>query len=196
MKRQTLSTLLLILSTAISTSVAQAAVRVTIPPAPGVPAYARTDLPLPHNDEWAFIVFYRDPGCVPADFNLLQFFDAPAAFECPLTVEGFEIWKNGPTLDEAPILSHLQGLGAVPVWFVAWPALEAAIADGVLTITDLEAMESLQIGYASFFEETLRPTGGVQHPTISLVAHGDLLDGRSFHIQATAYSPDVVIIFK
>jgi hypothetical protein len=187
MKNQMLLTLLLA-GAAISTSVVQAAVRVNIPEqSPGTPAYARTDAFI-HNEEWAAIVFYREPACVPDGFNLLNFVDIPAAFGCPLTVAGFEIWENGPpplSSDVAPIFSNLHGLGAVPVWFVSWPELREQIADGVLTITDLASMASLQIGSASFFDESLHALGGAQHPNLSLVAHGRLLDGRPFQLETT-----------
>ncbi len=88
MKKQMLLTLLLGVA-AISTSIVEAAVRVEVPPAPAIPAYARTDFFI-HNEEWAAIVFYGDPACVPGGFNLLEFYDVPAAFGCPLTVTGFE----------------------------------------------------------------------------------------------------------
>ncbi len=187
MKKQTFVTLLLLLSAAIAPSVAPAAVLVHIPDeSPGIPAYARADGFL-HNEEWAAIVFYREPACVPAGFNLLNLVDIPAAFGCPLTVAGFEIWENGPPpIDAAPIFSNLHGLGAVPVWFVSWPELQEQIADGVLTITDLASMASLQVGSASFFDERLHPIGGAQHPNLSIVAHGRLLDGRSFQSEATS----------
>ncbi len=141
-----------------------------------------------HNEEWAAIVFYREPACVPDGFNLLNFVDVPGAFGCPLTVAGFEIWENGPpplSSDLAPIFSNLHGLGAVPVWFVSWPELREQIADGELTITDLASMASLQVGSASFFDESVHPLGGIQHPNLSIVAHGRLLAGRSFQFEAT-----------
>lgn len=186
MKKQILVVLLLLWGAAISTSIVQGAVRLAVPgESPGMPAYARIssggplDLePVPHNGEWAVIVFYRDPGCVPADFNLVDFFAIPAVFDCPLTMSGFEIWEGG----EAPIMSHMEGLGAVPVWFVSWPELAPQVSDGVLTINDLESLNPL-IGSASFCVEELRPTGGVKHPTYSLVAHGQLADGRSFQVE-------------
>ncbi len=69
---------------------------------PGVPAYARLELlvpnfDVPNNNRWAAIVFYRDPDCVPEDFNLGQFFHPPGdhglgAYGCPLLIEGHEIW--------------------------------------------------------------------------------------------------------
>ncbi len=185
MKKQTLVTLLLLLSAAITTSVAPAAVLVCIPDeSPGIPAYARTDF-IPHNEEWAAIVFYREPECVPDGFNLLNMVDVPAAFACPLTVAGFEIWENGPPpIDPAPLFSNLHGLGHVPVWFVSWPALQVQIAGGVLTIADLESMDSLQRGDATFFAERLHPYGN-----LNVVAHGLLEDGRSFNYEATVKYP-------
>jgi len=146
-----------------------------------LPFYARTDPPLPHTTEWGAIIFYRPPDCIPPDFNLLSFFD-PAAFACqPYTTDGFAIWKNGPETDPAPVQSKLFGLGAVPVWFVSWPALEGATADGVLTIGELESLSPL-IGSASFYEETLHPSGGNHPSMIESVARGTLADGRSFEM--------------
>ena len=40
---------------------------------PGPPYYARISSEgAPQTAQWAAIVFYRDPSCVPSDFNLLQ----------------------------------------------------------------------------------------------------------------------------
>ncbi len=182
MKKQMLLTLLLG-AAAISTSMVEAAVRVEVPPAPGIPVYARTDF-IPHNEEWAAIVFYRDPACVRPNFNLLDLIDVPAVFGCPLTVAGFEIWENGPPpIDPAPLFTNLRGLGHVPVWFVSWPDLQDEIADGVLTIADLESMDSLQRGDATFFAERLHP-----YKNYNVVAHGLLEDGRSFNYEATVKS--------
>lgn len=86
---------------------------------PGPPFYARIEHGFViHDDTTAAIAFYRDPSCVPLTFNLLNLFDAPRAFGCPLTVDGFDVWKNGPPpVDQGPIQSETRGLGAVPVWF-------------------------------------------------------------------------------
>ncbi len=75
------------------------------------------------------------------------------------------------------------GLGAVPVWFVSWPDLQAEIADGVLTREDLQSMTSIQMGTASFFRETLQPTGGAVQPKLLITAHGTLHDGRRFELR-------------
>ena len=87
--------------------------------------------------------------------------------------------------------------GAVPTWFVAWPELEAATADGVLTITELSALPSLQVGKASFFLETIRngvpaQRGGGEE----VVATGMLLDGRSFVVHINEKLREGVHLFK
>jgi hypothetical protein len=141
-----------------------------------------------HDGDWAVIPFYRPPTCIPSDFNLLDFFHVPNAFSCgPQTMKVATIWRNGPPpIDNAPIMAKGTGLGDMPVWFVSWPELEAAIADGVLTIGDLASLPSLIVGTASFYTETLRPHGAALVPGISFVARGDLEDGRSFRVQATS----------
>jgi hypothetical protein len=153
-----------------------------------LPIYARIEPGLViHTDDWAAIVFYRPPECVPEDFNLLDVYDWPesdddlGAFGCtPPTTDGFIIWSGEPGLSN-PIQIKLWGLGAVPVWFVAWPELEAALDDGSLTVLELQAMASLLKGSASSYTETLHPDG-VKVPMINLVALGILEDGRSFQV--------------
>lgn len=151
-----------------------------------VPFYARIEPGyVVHTDEWAAIVFYHPTECVPDGFNLLEFYDFNAVLcELAATTDGFIIWGGEPGFS-APIQMKLHGKGAVPVWFVAWPELEAAIADGSLTLPDLEAMSSLLTGTASFYNEVLHPDGGAQVPMISQVAQGTLDDGRSFQVHAT-----------
>ncbi len=181
--------LLLLLTTALSEP-AHAQVRTWIPDEdPGPPFYARVERSsvhteiVPHTNEWAAVVFYRSPSCVPTTFNLMDLFDVPRAFSCDLTIDGFEIWKNGPPpIDMAPMQARLDGLGAVPVWFVSWPELQAAVADDYLTIMELESLSSLRKGTATFFRETLHPTGGAQNPKLMINAHGILEDGQTFQL--------------
>jgi hypothetical protein len=66
-----------------------------------VPFYARFGMEdIYHDEEWAVIVFYRPPNCVPEDFNMLRFFDCPSeddpgAFACgPATTRSTETWEN------------------------------------------------------------------------------------------------------
>lgn len=174
----------------ISASSVHSQVRTEIPTEdPGPPFYARVERQavhtqiVPHTDEWAALVFYRSPQCVPADFNLMDLFHVPNAFFCGLTIDGFEIWRNGPPpIDPAPMMAVFRGLGSVPVWFVSWPALQTAVADDVLTIGELQAMPSLLIGSATTFHETLHPTGGAVNPKLLINAQGTLTDGRSFQL--------------
>lgn len=146
---------------------------------PGPPYYARIGV---QTDEWAAIPFYRDPSCIPSDFNLLRQFDVPRAFRCRLTVEGFVVWRNGPGQDRAPMQVKSSDAGLVPIWFVRTAELQAATADGMLTVTELASLPSLMTGYASQFNEVLHPEFGAQQPSIRMNAVGTLSDGRSFRI--------------
>ena len=98
MKKQTLFTLLLAMSSVMSIPFAHANVRLNIPEDfPGYPFYARiSHWDIYHTEEWAAIAFYRDPACASADFNLLDFFQIPAAFGCPLTVDGLKFGRTAP----------------------------------------------------------------------------------------------------
>lgn len=156
---------------------------------PGPPYYARIEGNRVFNDgEMAAIVFYRDPNCVPAGFNLLSFFDAPAAFACQLTVEGASLWKE--PLVGAPKTLTARGAGAVPVWFVPVDSIDQATQDGVLTIGELAALDGLVVGTASQFNEVLQPVplppefggGGHPNPKIIIRTHGSLEDGRLFNL--------------
>ena len=156
---------------------------------------------IPHTSEWAAIPFLREPACVPQDFNLLSLYDIPGAFFCPHTVEGFAVFKNGqPPIDDAPYMHQLHAIDEVPVWFVAWPELQAAIADDDLTMPELLAMDSLQIGYAPDYKETALP--GVERPQgtgngkIEINARGYLLDGGTFSLHVLEHGDDGVSITR
>jgi len=168
--------------------VVQAAERISMT-SNDVPFYARFEAGLIHTDgEWAAIAFYRPPSCVRADFNLLDFFDVPAAFGCNAPepyLAGFGIVKGGPF--DPPLQSRLQLVPGqtMPVWFVRWSDLSAAISDGVLTIGELEALPSLLQGEATFYTETLHPLDVAQQTMTDIVAFGYLEDGGTFTYQAT-----------
>lgn len=140
-----------------------------------LPYYSRAEPGVVLADgDLAMVYFYRPISCIPEDFNLLDFFDI-AAFECnPPTVDGYEVWENGPGIDIAPDLVALRGNGAVPVWFVDTDSYVTAIADGHLTIGELQALEPL-VGTATRFSERLEPF-------VQLVVRmsGELDDGRTF----------------
>jgi len=138
---------------------------------------------VPNDNGWVGIVFVRDPSCVPAGFNLLDWFDSPpVAWACALTVEGEAWWHDVSA--PPPFQTHERGLGAVPVYFVRWSELEGAIADDVLTIGELETLPSLLIGEASFLEHVVHNTNQpTNHGHETLVSRGRLEDGRSFEFR-------------
>lgn len=162
-------------------------IRLTFPdPDPGGPVYARVERPfLVHDGQYAAIVFYRDPACVPEDFNLLDNVDLEGfpfdarAFRCPVTVEGFQLWTSYP-FPGPPNLVFTQGTGAVPVWLVAWAELQSALTDDELTIGELRSMASLQTGYATHFQETLKLSPSAQTQSLNFIASGAISDGKSF----------------
>jgi hypothetical protein len=133
-----------------------------------------------HTDNLIEVSFYYDPKCIPEDFNLLLLF-AEDTSGCVPTTAGFDIWEHGPGVDFAPKLVELHGLGAVPVWFADWADFQTAIADGVLTIGELEGI-TLYKGIASYYHEVLRPTPAVKQSTMELNVRGTLTDGRTFSI--------------
>ena len=98
--------------------------------------------------------------------------------------------------NDPPIQQVLHGLGAVPVWFVSLAEYEQAIADDVLVIGELESLPSLQVGYASFYQEVLHPMGGPSHH-LEYNARGVLEGGERFsvHLLFTESHFDVSIKF-
>ena len=154
--------------------------QIRVDPQP-LPYYARV---VTGTGEWSPVIFYRPPACIPRTFNLLNFFDPPRAFGCaPMTVDGFAIWENGPGLDPAPEQARLQGLGAVPIWFVRTEDYLEAVSGG-LTIGELEALDPLT-GHAHLFSQTQHPFPPVENSLLVITAKGTLNDGRSFRLHVT-----------
>lgn len=175
---------------------------------PGIPAYARLELlipdfDVPSNDDWAAIVFYRNPDCIPLNFDLGQFFhvpgpDGPGAFGCDLLIEGFELWANGPGQDLAPVYARSRSaVPDLPIWFVSWPDLSELFDTGMVFIDQIEALPSLIRGSAWWFEESLHPNGSAPDPGISITARGRLETGGEFslewHFHANAGEDEVLI---
>ena len=110
-------------------AVTYAGVRLVVPDEdPYAPIYAD----FYGNEEWVAFFFYRDPDCVPDDFDLyFEFFDYSGyAFTCDLTVKGFVIYETPG--DFVPKQAKLKGLGEVPVWFVSPSDFQTAINAGSL----------------------------------------------------------------
>lgn len=170
-----------------SSLTASAAERFLIPQEqPVVPAYARftTVSELGFTDRlWFVIPFYRDPACVPRNFNLLEFFDRPRAWECdeemPPYIEGFVIRSEPPPAP--PEVFSVTGVEGMPVWFVGFEELQqvAEKHDGKITIRDLEKMDTIRVGVAEFYMEEIQ-TDANPVSTHRIVTWGALLDGTPF----------------
>ena len=136
---------------------------------------------------------------MPPDFNLLNLFDAPRAFGCALAVDGFEVWAEFfPPPGGGPIQVISHGLETMEVWFADWEELSAAVADDMLTVTELAALPSLVKGTPIVFKETLHPVGSANQAVLQMFGFGELEDGRSFRISAVGQdfsfkTPQIVI---
>jgi len=168
----------------------------------GPPSFSMLEpLFVPHTDQWAPIVFLRNPACVPPSFNLLGQANPRDAFECALLVEGHATFRNGlPPVDLVPIHVTFKGLGAVAIWFISWPEFQVAMADGEVTIAELAALPSLRIGSASLFESTQHPGSerpqGFGNGKIEIVARGTLQGGGTFFFQVREMGIDQVSVLR
>lgn len=161
---------------------------------PGPPFYARATTILQELfrvDGWLVIPFYREPACVPADFDLLHLYHppgpgGPGAFGCPLVVSGSLLIEADAPLGTFPRQVVMTG-DAVPFWFIRWDDFLAASADGTFTMAELRALEPLQ-GTADRFHETLMPR--MDDHRIVIQAAGSLADGRTFRF-GVVHSQDV-----
>jgi len=175
-------------------------VRVTFPdPDPGVPAYARLGLAMNqvlHDGEWLAIPMLRAPDCIPADFDLLGFFDfpgpdGPGAFACPLQLRGWFMIEAAAPQGTFPRIVHASG-DAVPFWFVRWEEFQPLLTTGSVTIADLELLPSLVRGVAHRFEEMLQPRPEEHRVTIN--ARGRLETGADFRFHLTHIDDRIVTI--
>jgi hypothetical protein len=148
-----------------------------------VPFYAQLSMDETVTDgTWVGIVFFRPPSCIPEEFNLLDYFDFNA-FACqPTTMDGFDIWGD-PDTDPAPLYQVLKGLGAVPVWFVSLEDYQSAKSDGILTIGELEGMDSLRTGVGSKVNVVFHTAISNSHHAV-ITASGALDGGGTFVLNA------------
>jgi hypothetical protein len=151
-----------------------------------LPFWSRTDI-IPILNGFAVVYFYvEDPGVIPDDFNLLMFFDL-RALEHDFAVEITEIFAD-PN-DTGPFKVHMTGKGAVPFWFIGEEQILASMADGVLTISELEALNPVK-GFATHFLEELHPLevpelgviGGHPYPRMTTEAKGEIEGGGTFQV--------------
>jgi hypothetical protein len=164
---------------------------------PGPPYYAVSGNGgfIPHTDAWAAIPFERSLNCVPSGANLLQV--SFAAFGCALTVSGHAHWENGPTVDLAPRQTDLSG-NSVPMVFAAWSEIQAAKADGVLTLPELLALPSAIVGTADQYTETdifgISGPLGAGRGMYKITARGSLMDGRSFRLHVNEVLGELQVV--
>ena len=132
---------------------------------------------VPTDGTWVGIHFIREPSCIPPTFNLLQVFHPLVAPDCTLTITG-QTWRHGPD-DRVPYQEHYSGVGAVPIYFVRLADLQAAAADGMLTIAELTSIAV--IGRADSYRSVIHhSTQAANHGHETLTAHGWLENGRRF----------------
>ena len=120
--QQSLKCLVVTLVALTLSMVAQAQVHQQVPEDILPPVYAAFDRGfMPHTEEWAVVIFYRTPACVPADFNLLDFFDPPPRpFLCDLQIEGHLNWRS---LDDPyPADNLVRGTAQFPYGLCAGPS--------------------------------------------------------------------------
>jgi N-acetylneuraminic acid mutarotase len=119
---------------------------------PGGPWYAGFSRDfIPADGTKVAIVFERDPAYIRPDFNLLDMEDIPAAFECPLLLQGKEWWYE-PFVDFPFKYVYTLEEGTVPVYFVDLAELDSEIDDDQLTIGELSAFSSLRVGRATYLK--------------------------------------------
>ncbi len=149
---------------------------------PMFPFYARAEPPADvggfayHDADWAAIVFYRDPSCVPTGFNLFQFYDFNFGdvFSCTSLVDGFSLHVE-PDGVTPPKVSNLSGT-AVAIWFVPWDTeFQQAVDAASLTVDQLQSMDGLIKGVATHFREVLSSVEFHPQPKITLTASGYIL---------------------
>ena len=167
---------------------------------PGPPFYARVGIQVLEDSGHVAIPFYRSPALVPADFNLLAFYDfpgpsGPGAFAAPLLMTGFLLIEADAPLGTFPKQAELRGAD-VPVWFVPSAAFRAAAQDGILTLAQLRELAPLY-GTATHYHETLHPRED-EHKIV-IAARGTLSDGRAFALDVAQVNdgmPRVRIAFR
>ena len=125
---------------------------------PGIPIYARVG-PILNQffvaGNQLVIPFYRNPVCIPDTFNLMNYYDPPAAFGCELRVQGRFVIEKDAEEGQFPIMAHTIGT-EVPVWIVDWAGFQLLMDEGAVTMVDLEGLNPIK-ATALQFEEYLSP---------------------------------------
>ena len=140
-----------------------------------------------------------------------MFVDFPNALACPLTVDVKEWWtasnlavaggpwQSPPGLPNfrTPSQARWLGKGSGADLLRQPNGLLDAIGDGVLTVSELESLPSLMIGYATGYQYVQLNSGRrSSFPTMrnghsQTVAHGVLKDGRSFQFHRNTVANEI-----
>ena len=144
---------------------------------PGIPTYARVG-PILNQffivGDQLVIPFYRNPECIPDSFNLLNYYDPPAAFGCELTVQGRFVIEKDAEQGQFPIMAHITGK-EVPVWIVDWAGFQLLMAEGTVTIVDIEKLNPIK-ATALQFDEYLSPR--INEHQVIIEAAGRVVDSE------------------
>lgn len=127
---------------------------------PGPPFYARIavlgpDVLLMESNGTVVIPMMRQVECIDPEFNLLDLYHVPNGFFCPLTLSGRGLIEPNAPMGTFPKIAYGAGIN-MPVWFVDKAPLANAMADGILTLPELEALNPRK-GVASRYEEYNKP---------------------------------------
>lgn len=126
---------------------------------PGPPFYTRFGAsgigPYLLAGQTVVIPMMRNLDCIAPDFNLLDFYHVPDAFFCPIYLSGKALIESDASPEDFPVIAYLQS-DDMPIWFVDHDALQGAMADGVLTLSRLEALNPKK-GRASRYIEYNKP---------------------------------------
>lgn len=127
---------------------------------PGPPFYARIavlgpDVLLMEANGTVVIPMMRQVECIDPEFNLLNLYHVPNGFFCPLTLAGKGLIEPNAPMGTFPAIAYGGGTN-MPVWFVDKNLLATAMADGILTLPELQGLNPLK-GVASRYEEFNKP---------------------------------------
>lgn len=141
---------------------------------------------IPTTDEYGIIFFYiKDPaGTIPPDFNLLSFWDSRANDPSVHSSVKGTTWHI-PDHPVPPYMTLLEDKIPVPFWIITIDQVHQVIADGIVTIVELEGLSPAPMkGFSKDFTQLLHPGGGgapVEEIGLDISAFGHLKYGRKFY---------------
>jgi len=158
---------------------------------PGHPYYAHLSSfgdswMAPGNDEWTVIIFYRDPACIPAEFDMSVGLDFPGPqglgfLACPATYEGYQLHFSSPDPFLNPDYLFMRNSTLeMPMWFVSTRELRELFERGFFQMADIETLPSRVSASAWQFEAQMEPYGFNPELKVRFNARGRLETGGQF----------------